>query len=72
MAEFDFGDVPVLETTSGKLKGYFYNGEYIFNDYYKGTRWTTAYGSKPLRSRLWWAVCLANLHSRRQNMIKTN
>ena len=36
MAEFNFGDVPVLETTSGKLKGYFYNGEYIFNDYYKG------------------------------------
>ncbi len=36
MAEFNFDDVPVLETTSGKLKGYFYNGEYIFNDYYKG------------------------------------
>lgn len=30
MAEFNFDDVPVLETTSGKLKGYFYNGEYIF------------------------------------------
>ena len=27
---FCFDDVPVLETTSGKLKGYFYNGEYIF------------------------------------------
>lgn len=30
MAEFRFDDVPVLETTGGKLKGYFYNGEYIF------------------------------------------
>ena len=30
MAEFSFDDVPVLETTGGKLKGYFYNGEYIF------------------------------------------
>lgn len=27
---FNYDDVPVLETTSGKLKGYFYNGEYIF------------------------------------------
>lgn len=27
---FCFDDVPVLETTGGKLKGYFYNGEYIF------------------------------------------
>lgn len=27
---FHFDDVPVLETTSGKLKGYFYDGEYIF------------------------------------------
>ena len=27
---FRFDDVPVLETTGGKLKGYFYNGEYIF------------------------------------------
>lgn len=30
MNEFSFDDVPVLETTGGKLKGYFYNGEYIF------------------------------------------
>lgn len=30
MAEFYFDDVPVLETTSGKLKGYFYDGEFIF------------------------------------------
>lgn len=28
--EFRYDDVPVLETTGGKLKGYFYNGEYIF------------------------------------------
>ncbi|NBJ92430.1 carboxylesterase/lipase family protein [Parablautia muri] len=28
--EFLYDDVPVLETTGGKLKGYFYNGEYIF------------------------------------------
>ena len=27
---FYFDDVPVLETTGGKLKGYYYNGEYIF------------------------------------------
>lgn len=27
---FRYDDVPVLETTGGKLKGYFYNGEYIF------------------------------------------
>lgn len=27
---FRFDDVPVLETTGGKLQGYFYNGEYIF------------------------------------------
>lgn len=27
---FCLDDVPVLETTGGKLKGYFYNGEYIF------------------------------------------
>lgn len=27
---FRYDDVPVLETTSGKLKGYFYDGEYIF------------------------------------------
>ena len=26
MAEFRFDDVPVLETTSGKLIGYFYDG----------------------------------------------
>ena len=31
---FKFDDVPVLNTTSGKLKGYFYDGEYIF----KGSR----------------------------------
>lgn len=30
MAQFCYDDVPVLETTGGKLKGYFYNGEYIF------------------------------------------
>lgn len=29
MAQFCYDDVPVLETTGGKLKGYFYNGEYI-------------------------------------------
>lgn len=28
--EFRYDDVPVLETTGGKLKGYFYNGEHIF------------------------------------------
>ncbi len=27
---FSYDDVPVLETTSGSLKGYFYGGEYIF------------------------------------------
>ena len=27
---FRYDDVPVLGTTSGKLKGYFYDGEYIF------------------------------------------
>ena len=27
---FRYDDVPVLETTSGKLKGYFYDGSYIF------------------------------------------
>lgn len=27
---FRYDDVPVLETTSGKLKGYFYDGAYIF------------------------------------------
>ncbi len=27
---FRYDDVPVLETSSGKLKGYFYDGEYIF------------------------------------------
>lgn len=27
---FRFDDVPVLETTGGKLRGYFYNGAYIF------------------------------------------
>lgn len=27
---FRYDDVPVLQTTSGKLKGYFYDGEYIF------------------------------------------
>ena len=30
MKTFRYDDVPVLETTSGKLKGYFYDGEYIF------------------------------------------
>ncbi len=28
--KFQFDEVPVLQTTSGKLKGYFYDGEYIF------------------------------------------
>lgn len=28
--EFKYDDVPVLETTGGKLKGYFYDGAYIF------------------------------------------
>lgn len=28
--QFNYDDVPVLETTGGKLKGYFYEGEYIF------------------------------------------
>lgn len=27
---FQYDEVPVLQTTSGKLKGYFYDGEYIF------------------------------------------
>lgn len=30
MKVFEYDKVPVLETTSGKLKGYFYDGEYIF------------------------------------------
>lgn len=30
MRTFRYDDVPVLETTSGKLKGYFYDGQYIF------------------------------------------
>ncbi len=30
MMMFDYDNVPVLETTGGKLKGYFYKGEYIF------------------------------------------
>ena len=30
MKEFRYDDVPVLETTSGKLKGYFYDSAYIF------------------------------------------
>ena len=30
MEIFNYDDVPVLETTGGKLKGYFYKGEYIF------------------------------------------
>ncbi len=30
MKTFCYDDVPVIETTSGKLKGYFYDGEYIF------------------------------------------
>lgn len=28
--EFKYDDVPVLETTGGRLKGYFYDGAYIF------------------------------------------
>ena len=27
---FRYDDVPVLDTTSGQLKGYFYDGAYIF------------------------------------------
>lgn len=30
MKTFRYDDVPVVETTSGKLKGYFYDGQYIF------------------------------------------
>lgn len=30
MKTFRYDDVPVLETTSGRLKGYFYDGQYIF------------------------------------------
>lgn len=30
MKTFRYDDVPVLETTSGQLKGYFYDGQYIF------------------------------------------
>lgn len=30
LKEFRYDDVPVLETTSGALKGYFYDGTYIF------------------------------------------
>lgn len=30
MKTFRYDDVPVLETTSGKLKGYFFDGAYIF------------------------------------------
>ena len=30
MKTFRYDDVPVLSTTSGKLKGYFYDGTYIF------------------------------------------
>lgn len=30
MTKFNFDDVPVLKTTGGDLKGYFYNGAYIF------------------------------------------
>lgn len=30
MKKFQYDDVPVLKTTGGKLKGYFYDGEYIF------------------------------------------
>lgn len=38
MKTFRYDDVPVLETTSGKLKGYFYGGEYI----YKGVPYAQA------------------------------
>lgn len=27
---FQYDEVPEIQTTSGRLKGYFYNGEYIF------------------------------------------
>ncbi|MFQ7290609.1 MAG: hypothetical protein ACLRPV_17865 [Lacrimispora saccharolytica] len=30
MKEFRYDDVPVIETSSGKLKGYYCDGEYIF------------------------------------------
>ena len=30
MKEFRYDDVPVVETSSGKLKGYYCDGEYIF------------------------------------------
>lgn len=30
MKEFRYDDVPVVETSSGKVKGYFYDGAYIF------------------------------------------
>lgn len=30
LKEFQYDNVPVVETTSGKLKGYFYDGSYIF------------------------------------------
>lgn len=32
MKTFRYDGVPVLETTSGKLKGYFYDGQYICSD----------------------------------------
>ena len=30
---FRYDDVSVLETTSGKLKGYFYGGEYLHHHF---------------------------------------
>ncbi len=35
---FNYDDIPVISTTSGRLKGYFFNGEYIF----KGIPYATA------------------------------
>lgn len=33
MKEFRYDDVPVVETSSGKLKGYYCDGEYIFKGF---------------------------------------
>ena len=54
---FDYDGVPVLHTTSGDLKGYFYDGVYIYKgipyayaDRFQMPRYTErrAYGSAPL------------------------
>ena len=59
MKVFQYDEVPVVETTSGKLKGYFYDGEYIFKgvpyayaerfqmprpSHWEGVREATSYG----------------------------